>query len=60
VETFTCPQCGSKTDYDPELVGREMRLEERDGRPCWCVYCRVRCGQCGHEALVLLSCTALP
>ena len=60
METFTCPQCGGKTDYDPEQVGREMRLEERDGQPCWCVYCRVRCAHCGHETLVLRDRTALP
>jgi hypothetical protein len=60
VDTLTCPQCGSKTDYDPEQVGREMRTEERDGRPCWCVYCRARCALCGREELVLKECTPLP
>jgi hypothetical protein len=37
-----------------------MRVEEQDGRPCWCVYCRVRCAQCGYEALVLRERTPLP
>ena len=60
VETFTCPQCGGRTDYDPEQVGREMRTEERDGRPYWCVYYRVRCAQCGREELVLKECDPLP
>jgi DNA-directed RNA polymerase subunit RPC12/RpoP len=53
VETFTCPRCGGKTDYDPDQVGREMRLEEEGGQPFWCDYARARCAHCGHEALVL-------
>ena len=53
METFTCPHCGARTDYEPDDVGREMRVEEQDGQPFWCVYCRVRCAQCVHEGLVL-------
>jgi len=60
VQTFTCPQCGCQTDYDPDQVGRERRVEEQDGRPSWSVYCRVRCAQCGHEALVLRDRKPLP
>jgi hypothetical protein len=61
VETFTCPQCGGKTDYDPGAVGQEMRKEQGpDGQPSWCVYCWVRCAQCGHEAEILRSRTPLP
>ncbi len=60
METFTCPQCGSKTDYDPERVGRDMRVEEKDGQTWWSDYCIVRRAQCGHEGLVLRSRTPLP
>jgi DNA-directed RNA polymerase subunit RPC12/RpoP len=61
VETFTCPQCGGKTDYDPGGVGQEMRKEHGpDGQAVWSVYCRVRCAHCGHEALVLRDRKPLP
>ena len=60
METFTCPQCGGRTDYNPDEVGREMRVEEKGGQATWCVYCRVRCAQCGREELVLRSGTPLP
>jgi DNA-directed RNA polymerase subunit RPC12/RpoP len=60
VETFTCPHCGGKTDYNPDEAGRAMRVEEQDGKPSWCVYARVRCAHCGREAEVLRSRSPLP
>ncbi len=60
MQTFTCPHCGGKTDYDPDQVGREMRVEEQDGRPSWSVYCVVPCAHCGREGLVLRDRKPLP
>ena len=60
METFSCPQFGGRTDYNPDEAGIAMRLEEQDGRSFWCVYAQVRCAHCGREAEVLRDRKPLP